>query len=279
VSFEVAQPRLFVLLGDPVHHSASPDIQNAAFAAAGMSAAYTALRAPEVLVGPLMRAVARAGGGGNVTLPHKRAAESALDIASHAVRATGACNVFWWEEGRGLCGDNTDVSGFCAAAEAVLGGSLRGARVLLLGAGGAACAVVHACLKNEVAGLDVWNRTRQRGEELVERFARPSALRLLDGGDSAETERYDLVVNATSVGLNLTDPPVLDPGALKSDVLLDLVYGPDETALVKAARNAGMEAEDGRRMLVEQAAESFERWFAAEAPRDVMYRAVGLDSS
>jgi shikimate dehydrogenase len=271
--------RLFVLLGDPVEHSSSPAIHNSAFAATKMRAVYTALRAPDEMVGPLMREIARAGGGGNVTVPHKATAGRALDLASEAVQATGACNVFWWEDGRGLCGDNTDVPGFGVAAEAVLGASLRDTRVLLLGAGGAARAVVHRCLTSGVAGLDVLSRSRMRGEGLADQFGRPPALRLIEESEASSVDRYDLVVNATSVGLQATDSLIIEPAALGATALLDLVYGPDETELVKAARGAGIRAEDGRRMLAEQAALSFELWFDMEAPRDAMYRSVGLQDS
>ena len=269
-------PQLYVLLGDPTHHSLSPRMQNAAFAAAKLDAVYVALRTPAELVGPLMREVAQAGGGGNVTLPHKGVAAGALDEASEAVHATGACNVFWWEEGKGLCGDNTDVDAFRVAAESFLGSSLLGARVLLLGAGGAARAVVQACLVSGAMRLDVLNRSAARAEQLVESFGRPSMLNTVNRSDIAGSLRYDLVVNATSLGLRPVDPLPLEPDLLNGAALIDLVYGLQETAFVKAARRSGLEAEDGRRILVEQAARSYQVWFGREAPRHVMYESVGL---
>lgn len=274
------QPRtLYVLLGDPVHHSLSPALHNAAFASLELDSTYVALRVPQELVAPLMRAVARGGGGGNVTLPHKRSAVQALDHASPAVVATGACNVFWWEAGTGLCGDNTDVDGFTAAAEALLEGTLKNRRVLLVGAGGAARAVACACLTRGAARLDLVNRSIARSESLARDLGQPTHLRLLEGWEDARSEAYDLAVNATSLGLRASDPMPLDPSAIKAGAILDLAYGPEDTRLVRAARAAGLRAEDGRRMLVEQAAASFRLWVGEEPPRRVMATAVELPAS
>jgi shikimate dehydrogenase len=276
VSVTFQPRRLYVLLGDPVHHSLSPTLHNGAFAALGLESLYVALRAPAELVGPLMRAVAREGGGGNVTLPHKGSAAAALDHAEPAVTATGACNAFWWDEGRGLCGDNTDVAGFAAAAEALINGSLKGCRVLLLGAGGAGRAVAYACLARGVARLDLVNRSMARSESLARALGEPGCLRLRERLEDTESEFYDLAVNATSLGLRAADPMPLDPAAIEARAVLDLVYSRAETPLVRAARDAGLRAEDGRRMLVEQAVASFRLWVGREPPRELMSTAVGL---
>ncbi|MEE8191530.1 MAG: shikimate dehydrogenase [Gemmatimonadales bacterium] len=268
--------RLYVLLGDPVHHSLSPAIQNAAMRAVGLDAVYVAMHAWEELVGPLMRSVAAEGGGGNVTVPHKRVAAGALDEASEAVKATGACNVFWWAEEKGLCGDNTDVEAFRTAAEAVLGSSLTGRRVLLLGAGGAARAVASACMDANAERVDVLNRTPARAESLIRDLGEPPMVRALSSPDSLPSQRYDLVVNATSLGLAAGDPLPIELGSVRAEAVLDLVYSRNGTPFVRAAREAGLKAEDGRRMLIEQAAASFRRWFDREPAREVMYGAVGL---
>ena len=132
-----SRTQVLALLGDPVDHSLSPVIQNAAFREAGVDGVYVALRceAPD-LVG-FMHGLGRAGGGGNITLPYKQKAASFLDERSEAVRRTGACNTFWGRDGK-VCGDNTDVEGFRRALKHFLGRSSEGFRVLLLGAGGAA---------------------------------------------------------------------------------------------------------------------------------------------
>jgi shikimate dehydrogenase len=272
----VTQLRLYALLGAPVHHSLSPALQNAAINALGLDAVYVALRTWDELVGPFMRSLALAGGGGNVTLPHKRAAAAALDHPSDDVRATGACNTFWWDEGRGLCGDNTDVAAFRKAAEALLREELAGCRVLLLGAGGAARAVVHACRGAGVDRVEILNRTRERAEALVADLGAPPGVQVLEGGEAVAGEAYDLVVDATSLGLDPSDPLPLEPEAVRARAVLDLAYGRDATPLVRAAGAAGIEAADGRLMLVEQAALSFRRWFDRDPPREVMLQAVGL---
>jgi shikimate dehydrogenase len=276
VNLEGRTPRLYVLLGNPVHHSLSPTLQNAAMRAVGIDAVYIGLRAWRELVGPLMRAVALGGGGGNVTVPHKRVAALALDHATDAAHATGACNVFWWDGERGLVGDNTDVDGFRFAAETLMGSRLAGSRLLLLGAGGAARAVAYACLKDEVERVDILNRTRAKAVSLVSDLGGGDVLRILDGGQPPDSERYDLIVNATSLGLADTDPLPLPLHDVKGGAVLDLVYGRQSTAWVRAARQAGLPAQDGRFMLVEQAASSFQRWFQIEPPRETMLRAVGL---
>lgn len=270
--------KLFVLLGDPVHHSLSPAMQNAAFEAHRLDAVYVALRAPEQLVTALMRSVAEAGGGGNVTVPHKLAAARSLDHASQSVLATGACNVFWWQEDRGLCGDNTDVDGFITAAETFLGDHLSGSRVLLLGAGGAARAVAHACLSRGAERVDLVNRTPDKAEALFRDLGEPAELTLLLKADGFPSEPYDLVVNGTALGLDSADPMPLDLADVAATAVMDLVYGAEDTRFVQVAREAGLRAEDGRRMLVEQAAESFRRWFDLEPPRDRMYEAVGMST-
>lgn len=271
-----ARTRLIVLLGDPVDHSLSPELQNAAIRTAGLDAVYLALRVEGHAVETLMRTVAAAGGGGNVTLPHKGRAAEALDGPSEAVEATGACNVFWWDPELGLCGDNTDAEAFRGAAEAVMGRSLRGARILLLGAGGAARAAVHAAREAGAARIAILNRTIARAERLRDERGADAGVDVLPDREATRGEDYDLVANATSLGLRAEDPLPLELEALNAGAVLDLVYGPDGTRWVRQARELGLPAEDGRRMLVLQAAAGFRRWFDRDPPLDVMFRAVGL---
>ena len=136
-----AATRPFVLLGDPVSHSLSPRIHNAAFRACGVDGVYVAIRCSPADAGALLRAIAHGGGGGNVTLPHKILAAGVLDRQTSAVTRTGACNTFWSEDGL-VCGDNTDVEGFRRALDGFVPAS-AGSRVLLIGAGGAACSSRH----------------------------------------------------------------------------------------------------------------------------------------
>jgi shikimate dehydrogenase len=158
-----ASTRVLTLLGDPVGHSASPEIQNAAFSAAGVDGVYVAVRCgPEELVG-FMRGLARAGGGGNITLPHKEKAASLLDVRSDSVRRTGACNTFWGDDQGKVHGDNTDVDGFRRALNIFLDQSPKGIRALLLGAGGAARAALLGLIDEGADEVVIYNRTQDRG--------------------------------------------------------------------------------------------------------------------
>jgi shikimate dehydrogenase len=267
-----ASTRLFAVLGDPVDHSLSPKIQNAAIQAAGLDAVYVAVRCDEGGVGGLMRGIALAGGGGNVTVPHKEVAARAVDVRSELVEKTGACNTFW-ARGGVLHGDNTDVAGFRGALASLLGATPRGLHVLMLGAGGAARGALAGLLLDEVASVTVWNRSLERAESLCAEFGdarvRVTASLEADGGD------FDVLVNGTSVGLSSHEelPVDLDRvGSVKA--VLDLVYRPDETALVRAARARGLLAADGGEMLVRQGAEAFERWWDRPAPLAVMLDAL-----
>ncbi len=269
-----AATRVLALLGDPVAHSASPEIQNAAFRASGVDGVYVAVRcAADDLVG-FMSGLARAGGGGNVTLPHKEKAASILDERSDAVRRTGACNTFWGDERGKLHGDNTDVEGFRRAVRTFLETDLRGIRVLLLGGGGAARAALVGLLEEGADEVLVFNRTQERARAIARRIGgeRTRVVPLLRdlGG-----EGFDLVVNATSLGLRPDDPTPLDLRMLRRvGAAMDLVYGRHTTSFVASAGEAGIRATDGVEMLVRQGAAAFERWWGRDAPLAAMRAAV-----
>lgn len=270
--------RLFVLLGDPVGHSLSPALHAAAFRELGIAAVYRPVCAGDDEVGLLMRSVAAAGGGGNVTLPAKQEAAAALDEATAAVEATGACNCFWGGSA-GLSGDNTDVEGFRRAVAGLVPGDraeggLRGARVLLLGAGGAARAVLHACRGEGVEAVHVLNRTPANAEAAVREVGPGDGSFSVLGDRAGLADRYDLVVNATSLGLDAEDPLPMELGDLEVGAAFDLVYGPAGTAWTQHARRLGIPARDGLEMLVRQAAASLRRWLAVEPPVEAMRRAA-----
>jgi len=273
---DAAGTRLFALLGDPVRHSRSPVMQNAAFRAAGIDAVYVALRCSGDVVAGLIRAVAGAGGGGNVTVPHKAAAVAALDEASEAVRATGACNTFWLEDGR-VRGDNTDVEGFARAALSLVP-TLRGLEVLLLGAGGAAAAAARALLDHDVARVTFLARTASRARRLAERLdPGGTALEVADTEAAVHGLRFDLVVNATPLGLHHGDPQPIRLDRLgAAAAVLDMAYRPDGTEWVRAASASGVPSCDGTRMLLEQGAAAFRDWFRRDAPVAAMRDALSL---
>ena len=220
-----------------------------------------------------MEAIAQGGGCGNVTLPHKERAAAVVKLPSEAVRRTGACNTFWGDRGQ-IRGDNTDVEGFRRALEHFLGRPPRDHRVLVLGAGGAARAVLLALHDEGVKEITLYNRTVERARAVSrriggERVRVASPLEELNGG------QFDLVVNATRLGLEPGDPLPLELSRLERvGGVLDLVYGDGETPFVKAARAFGVPSTDGAEMLVQQGAVSFERWWGKEAPLEAMRAAL-----
>jgi shikimate dehydrogenase len=272
-----AKTRVFALLGDPVAHSLSPTIQNAAIRATGVDGVYVALRCGAADLPGLLRGIAAAGGGGNVTVPHKELAARVVDAPTAAVVRTGACNTFWWEDGR-IRGDNTDVAGFRAAVRALVGAP-AGARVLLLGAGGAARGALHVLLEDGVASVALYNRTPGRATDLRAAFGDPGCIRVVTDRAALRGERFDLAVNATSLGLHPGDPLPLDFDEVdRVGAALDLVYAVGGTRWVHEAHARGLPAADGLEMLIHQGAAAFERWWGRPAPLDAMREALSMSS-
>lgn len=268
--------RLFALLGWPVEHSLSPAIHGAAFRELGIDANYVRLPVREEELDGVLPAVARAGGG-NVTVPHKESAARLVDRPTDEVHRTGACNCFW-SEGDEVAGDNTDVGGFRAAVEAWPEARLPGSRILLLGAGGAARAVVAACRDDGAESVEIWNRTTRRARDLVRSTGDPAtgsgtALSVLESRWDAGGP-YDLVVNATSLGLEPDDPLPLDLTDVEATAVFDLVYGRDGTPWTRHAGGMGLPARDGLEMLVRQAGLSLRRWLDVEPPIESMLDAA-----
>lgn len=261
--------RVFALLGDPVSHSSSPVIQNAAMREMALDGVYVALRSgAEEMVG-FMRGLAGAGGGGNITLPHKEKAATVVDVRSPAVTRTGACNTFWHEDGL-IHGDNTDVEGFSRTLEVLLGGPPEGRRALVLGAGGAARACLVALMDGGIEEVHLRNRTRDRARAVARRIG-GARVRVLDTPAQMVGESYDLVVNTTRLGLAPDDPLPMDLRSLqRAGAVLDMVYGPRATPFVSAAQELGIRAWDGSEMLVQQGAVSFERWWGRKPSIEVM---------
>jgi shikimate dehydrogenase len=214
----------------------------------------------------VLRQLKASNGAGNVTIPHKIAVHDLCDELTDLADKVGAVNTFWFDSEK-LHGDNTDVGGFDAAARALLGGETAGARVVLLGAGGAGAAVLAAIEEWSDASVTVVARHAERAAALAKRFrdvarAEKSVERAVRGAT--------LIVNATPVGQQDEDQPVDIAVVPKSAAVLDLVYRRGGTPWVKAARENGLRAADGLPMLLEQGALSFQRWFGKEPNREAM---------
>ena len=253
-----------LLLGDPVAHSLSPAMHNAAFRALRIDAAYEARRVTSAELGAVVQALHREPYlGANVTIPHKEAVLGLVDRYAELVERIGAANTLV-REGDRLRAENTDVGGFREALSEA-GVAVAGKRALLLGAGGAARAVA-AALRDLDASLDVAARRVEQARELV---ARIGGGRLEARTWPRDLDRYDLVVNATPLGLHGEDP--LAGVALRAgQTIVDLVPLVRETPLVRRARSAGCVTVDGLPMLLHQAAASFRLWTGRDAPIDVM---------
>lgn len=263
-------PGRLVLLGNPVSHSVSPVFQNAALEAAGIPLVYEAVRVDSHALLPILRELRDESGAGNVTIPHKVAVHDDCDELTEIAERVGAINTFWCESGR-LIGDNTDVGGFDAAARDLLDGKVDGLNVILLGAGGAAAAVLAAVSKWPDAGVGIVSRNPARAARLANRF--PDVARIETDVRSALREAT-LIVNATPIGQQGEEHP-MDISFLAGDTaVMDLVCRAGGTGWVRAARDRGNRASDGLPMLLEQGALSFRRWFGVEPDREAMRRSL-----
>jgi shikimate dehydrogenase len=274
-----ARTGLVGVLGHPISHSLSPIMHNAAFQAQGVDMVYLAF---DVVPGRLAEAVAGMRAlnmkGANVTIPHKQAVAALLDVVDPLAARVGAVNTIVNEQGR-LIGFNTDVAGFLAALRSVRAAGGQGLRCLVAGAGGAARAVVAGLAEDGATEIWVYNRTEARAISLCESAAewgRPRCEAVSAAGLRDRVRNADLVVNATSVGLEPSVKETAFPVDIlsSSQIVMDLVYGPRPTSLVAGAAASGATALDGREMLLMQAASSYRLWTGAEPPVEAMRKSL-----
>lgn len=273
--------RLVGVIGDPVRHSLSPILHNAAFAALGMDWAYVALPVAPADVRSAVRAVVALGLEGlNVTMPHKALVVPFLDRVSPVATALAAVNTVV-RLGSEVMGESTDGSGFLDALRLDEDFDPAGRRCVVFGAGGAARAVVMALAGAGALSVVVVNRTPDRAAAAAALAGRAGRV-----GSAAEVADADLVVNATPVGMaGDSGPALLAKGAGElpipverlgpGQLVMDLVYHPLRTELVEAAAERGARASGGLGMLVHQAAHSFRLWTGERAPLEAMRAAAG----
>ncbi len=272
--------RRVALIGKPLRRRHSQVMHAAAFAAAGIDGRYELLELePEAVEGAVAAARGADWLGLQVTAPYKRLVAGLCDAVEPDAATIGAVNsVLRSADGR-LVGFNTDAPGFMSGVELAMGRPLAGARVVIAGAGGAAHAVVFACLSAGASQVTIGNRTMESAEALARQFhdvgAGSVSAMALDGRAFAEDlESADLAVNATTVGM-LDPGTTIDVGRLPPwATVFDLVYLPPETPLLRAARARGIRASNGSEMLIQQAAIAFERWTGFAGMADVMRAAV-----
>ena len=264
------KPARLVLLGHPVAHSISPRFQNAALRAAGIPLTYEAIDVAPDQLDDVLRELATQNASGNVTIPHKESVAARCERLTPVASRCGAVNTFWHEDGR-LVGDNTDVGGVDMVVRALLGEARRSARIALVGAGGGGAAVLCAAEGWGDVRVSVYNRHMHRAEDLAARF--PEIATAASSLEEALRGAL-LVVNATPIGMRDDAHPVPISALPANAAVFDLVYKGDESAWVRAAREAGHPAADGLGMLVEQGALAFERWFGMQPDRLAMWKAM-----
>jgi shikimate dehydrogenase len=269
-----AATRVAGVIGSPIRHSRSPALFTAAFAALGLDWAYHAF---EVADGdaPAAMAGVRALGleGVSVTMPHKAAVLPALDEVDEVAAALGAVNCVV-RRGATLVGHNTDGAGFLDSLRIDEGIEVAGQRCLVLGAGGAGRAVAQALGRAGAASITIANRDQGRAVAAADLAGLHGAV-----GSADQAGAADLVVNATSLGMGDDERLPLDPSLLHDgQVVVDLVYHPAETPLLRAAAAAGARPVGGLGMLVHQAGHAFRHWTGAEPPLDAMWAAARAGS-
>ena len=263
----------YYLLGYPVGHSVSPAMHNAAFKELGMPNNYSLLEAPREQLPDIVKKRVKVDsfGGANVTIPHKMEIIQYLDELADSAEKAGAVNTIQYRDGI-LIGHNTDALGGVRALTEVYG-SLSDAKVVLLGAGGAAKALA-AELAPKVDKLTILNRSVEKAKELAERLG--ESVNYDSITNHSVIQSADILINATPVGMhpNINESPV-NPSALHSDLLVfDIVYNPQKTRLLSDAERTGARTLGGLWMLVYQGIEAFKIWTGVEPSADTMYNAA-----
>jgi len=289
-----AKTRLCAVYGFPVHHSASPAMQNAGIAALGLDWRYTAAEVrPEELLKAINGAKAMHYVGLNLTVPHKLLAMDMVDILDESAREWGAVNTILFEgereDGQWQAihefenapknvrshGFNTDAEGITQSLREDLGMEVRGESILLLGVGGAGRVAALKLAATGVKDLFLLNRTLSKAEAIANEISqRFPAVNVEAGYPNSE---IDLVINATSLGLKQDDPMPLDLETFplgKTRAVYDMIYHPSQTPLLTAAQEAGCKYANGLGMLLYQGAKSLEIWSGQTAPVDVMHEAL-----
>lgn len=271
-----ARTAVAAVFGDPIEHSLSPIIHNAAFNAMGLDWVFVAHRVGAGHAADAVAAMRSLGlRGASVTMPLKHEIAGLVDELTPMASRLAAVNCLFWRDDT-LVGDNTDGAGAVWAVERHLGVSIAGARVVVCGAGGAARAVISAVAEAGAAEVVVVNRSTDRANSaasLAGGVGRVAGLDELAGGDFAGA--FDIAINATSLGM--IDGPKGVPLDLTHGcpgTVMDLIYHPLETEWLLAARTAGARVANGVPMLVGQAAVAFERWTGQSAPVESMLGAV-----
>ena len=263
--------KTYAVIGDPIDHSLSPAIHNAAFAFLGLDCTYIAYRIPKDDLAEGIESLKLINiAGFNVTIPHKVEMMKLLDCVDEDCKTIGATNTVDNENGK-FKGYNTDMDGFLEPIKK-RNLSCKDSNVLLVGAGGAARAIVAAFAKEKAHKITIANRTKEKAEDLI-KFANKLGIEseytdLSNAGNTAGN--YKFIVNATSVGMKGNSSPISTRTINKDCIVYDIVYMPVETELLEQSKKQGATIIYGWEMLLAQAMRSFEIWTKRNAPYEAM---------
>jgi shikimate dehydrogenase len=289
VARDIDPPIRLGVFGDPVAHSLSPDMQNAALCACEIDAQYARFHIRPNELGPALRFLRNLDFAGvNLTVPHKIAGFRQIDEADEFASRAGSVNTIRLRDKK-LVGSNTDGEGFLRAIRAEFSVDVHDLRVIIIGAGGGTGrAIAWQCALENCERLVLVNRTLEKANAIREQL-RPFFMEARVLGPAARLEAIpweesairtqladtDLIVNATPLGMNSSDPPAVPARLLAPHhMVFDCVYGPSKTALLRAADQAGARSVNGISMLLHQGALSFSIWFDREPPIDAMREAL-----
>jgi shikimate dehydrogenase len=268
---------VYGIIGHPVKHSLSPLMQTAAFEALGIDAVYVPFDVDPENLGEAVNGLRALNVKGfNVTVPHKEGVIEHLDFVDEDAEFLGAVNTVKNEDGQ-LTGYNTDADGFLQSLIEE-GIELEGKRVTMFGAGGAARAVGYAVLKGGAKFLNVVNRNFSKGKvvgELLGKRGNVLVFPLKETTVAALLKDADIVINTTSVGMKPDAPPLFNYSLIPEGItVVDIIYNPAETPLLKAAKEKGCKTVNGLGMLIHQGAIAFKIWIGKKAPIEVMRKVL-----
>ncbi|WP_437131569.1 shikimate dehydrogenase [Bacillus atrophaeus] len=265
--------QLYGVIGNPIGHSMSPDIHNAALKDLGLDGHYHAFQVENDNLKDAVKGMKALGMIGiNVTVPHKVAIMEHLDHIDESAKVLGAVNTVR-TEGDMLVGYNTDGEGFVKSLRKILDKPVQDLSILMIGAGGAARAIFTTIVRENPKRFDICNRTLEKAEQLIQSspsFQNKQVLTIKEAEENLE--RYDVIIHTTSIGMypDIDAVPISLQRAANSAIVCDIVYNPIRTALLKQAEQKGLRTLDGVGMFVEQAALSFQLWTGQEPDIDKM---------
>jgi shikimate dehydrogenase len=268
--------KIYGIIGHPIKHTLSPAMHNAAFAAVGIDAAYVPFEVrPQDLKSAVKNLISLGISGFNVTIPHKTSCMELLDKTDESARLIGAVNTINVKKGK-LTGYNTDGRGFLRSLKDDLDITPNGKNVFIVGAGGAARAVVCVLLLNGAASVTIVDRIKEKAVELVNSYPARISVKSIDYKQdwAPHIKNADLLINASPVGMKDSDPSPVNINLLHRDLsVFDLIYN-KHTRLVKAAKAKGLRACGGFGMLLYQGVFAFEIWTGKKAPVAIMRNAL-----